>query len=127
MSSVVFAAVCTLGALAVAGLSFRRLLCARASAPAGEPFVALVVAWLMWVCVCCCAVTCVLFIFMAWYNIGARGLDGAIEGSLASRYALYTAGGAYFLSALEPPLTARARRAARGHGPRLLPPAPDDR
>jgi len=126
LSSVLLAAVCTVGALAVAGLGFRRLVRARASAPGGEPFVARVVAWLLGVCVCCCAVTCVLFIFMAWYNIGARGLEGAIEGSLASRYALYTAAGAYALAALEPPLTSRARRVWRVRGPRLLPPAPDD-
>jgi hypothetical protein len=126
LSSVVLAVICTLAALALAGLSFHRLIRAHAQAPAGEPLLARAVAGLMGVCICCCAITCVLFLVMTWYNIGARGLDGAIEGSLASRYGLYTAGTAYLLSIAEPPLTARARRAWRHRGPRLLPPAPDD-
>lgn len=126
MLSVLLAVVFSVGAATVSGLSFRRLIRARASAPAGEPLVARAVAWLLGVCVCCCATTCVLFLCMAWYNIGARGLEGAIEGSLASRYALYTAAGAYVLSALEPPLRARARRAFSSRGPRLLPPARQD-
>jgi hypothetical protein len=107
----------------MAGLSFRQLARGRRRARGGEPFVARVAAWLLGVCVCCCAVTCILFVVMAWYNIGARGLEGAIEGSLASRYALYTAAGAYGLSALEGPVTLRLRRAWRGRGPRRLPPA----
>lgn len=120
------AAICTFGALLVAGLGFRRLALARGTATTGEPLLVRLAMGMLWVCVCCCAITCVLFICMAWYNIGARGLEGAIEGSLASRYALYTALGAYLLSALEAPVLAGARRAGRARGPRLLPPASDD-
>jgi hypothetical protein len=126
VSSIMLAVVCTLVALLVAGLSFRRLAVARGAMSTGEPLLARLAVGMLWVCVCCCAITCVLFICMAWYNIAARGLEGAIEGSLASRYALYTALGAYLLTALEAPLLARARRAWRLRGPRLLPPAPDD-
>ena len=124
MGSVIPAIVCSLLALWFSAVAMRRCLVVRSDEHGQRGPMSAVARWLWAVMILCCVVTCLTFIAMAWYDIGWRGMDGAVEGSLASRYALYTACFSYGLAWLEERGGIKLPRLHK-RGQKLLPPMKD--
>jgi len=109
----------------LAALSIRRVLAAQAHWERKRSSTPAIVRWLWAATIACCALTAGMLVAMAVYHLASRRIDGASEGFLSARMALYTGLFGYGIAWLHgrvsiqwPSLTKK--------GPRLLPPAPDD-
>jgi len=125
LSSVILTVICSCVALALAVISMRRVLTARTRWEQGHSRTPIIVRWLWAAGVACCALTCGLLVAMALFNVASRGTEGAVEGSLAARVAIYTGVFGYGIAWMQ----GRVRvnwPALRKPGPLLLPPAPDE-
>ena len=103
-------------------VSMRRVFIARHRWARGGSRTPVIVRWAWAALTACCALTSVMLVLIAWHGIAARGIHGAIEASLCSRIALYTAALAYGFAWLERGVQIRWPRFGR-EAPKLLPPA----
>ncbi len=124
MASVIAAIIASVVAVGLAGASIGTVVSARTRWSHGGAGPPLLVRWAWAALVACGALTALLLLFMGWYHIGSRGMQGAIEGSLSCRMAGYTAIVGWLLARLPRRLRIRWPRWRR-RGPRLLPPAGD--
>lgn len=124
MFSIIFAVMgCVVGVF-LATVSLVRVAVARRHWEAGASAAPAVVRWLWAATVACLALTSVMMAVMAMAVIVARGHEAGMEGSLASRVAVYIGALAYLTAWLRGKLKVKWPSFSRS-GPKLLPPMPE--